>query len=185
MNDYYNNQYTGVAYINRIRMVPVSRGDDFRALTLSVKSGKKDPETGKAELTTQLDCKIVGTQAIAMFDRLLDKVDYTGDKKPVISASFQVGDIYPDGYVSKTGENAGKQQFVMKGRLLKLQHVYLNGERFAEEIDGPVLDGPVKLSQDDPDFDEKVNNLKSKGYCYDSEEALWYKPTLKEDSEAA
>lgn len=193
MNEYFNNTYKGLAYVNRIRMVPVNRGDDFRALTLNVKSGKR-LEDGKAQFTVPLDCKIVGGQAIAMFDRLLNEVDQSGDKKPVITASFEAADIYPDGFVSKSGQNEGKQVYIMKGRLLKLTHVYVNGKRFDEDSDTPEtterpIEGELMPSQDDslplvvtvdkfdPEYHSKVAKLAEQGYKWDDEEQSWYLPT--------
>lgn len=134
-NTHYDTSFKGLCYVNRVRMVKPSKADPYRAVTLSVKSGKRISTEGKGdkpEFTIPLDCKVVGTQAQTIFDQLLNQY-WDDEHPPVISAAFDVGDIYPDTYVGTRGKNAGQTVSILKGRLLKLHDVYVKGERIDAE----------------------------------------------------
>ncbi|HEB92335.1 MAG TPA: DUF3577 domain-containing protein [Gammaproteobacteria bacterium] len=211
-NSHYDTSFKGLCYVNRVRMVKPSKSDPYRAVTLSVKSGKRVSTEGKGdkpEFTIPLDCKVVGAQAQAIFDQILE--EHWDDKKPpVISAAFEVGDIYPDYYVGTRDKNAGKTVPILKGRLLKLHDVYVKGERIdtpvetadASDADTPAAAQPetasaetredrtvdavaeeaasfpsvVRLSKDDPDFEERKARLKAEGYRWDRENKAWRRP---------
>ena len=207
---HYDTSFKGLCYVNRVRMVTPAKSDPYRAVTLSVKSGKRVSTEGKGdkpEFTIPLDCKVVSAQAQMIFDQILEQ-HWDEENPPVISAAFDVGDIYPDAYVGTRGKNAGQTVQVLKGRLLKLHDVYVNGERIdapteagdvgnadtpaeaqqedtpregesipADAAAGESLSFPsvVRLSKEDPDFEERKAQLKAEGYHWNGEEKAWYR----------
>lgn len=140
---YWNDHYTGACFLNNIRLVNTKK-DPFLSLDVHVKQGKK--EAGKTK-TQRINVNVVGKRAEAIVSALLEKYDFSNGVKsdsnpkghPPISAIFTIGDLWADAYMSDD-----KPRGALKGRLVALQHVYVENERF----DNPEDFGEVQSSSD-------------------------------------
>jgi len=134
MSEHFNDHYYGQCYVNRSRRVNLDRAEPFLAASLAVKKGKKDAQ-GRPEYTQQLDCNLVGSQAISMVEALIEYLASLS-KKVSVSGTFKAGDIEPGKpYTAKQGKYEGQTITPERGRLIKLTHVYVDGVRFREDLD--------------------------------------------------
>ena len=125
---FFNLTTTGVGYANRIRKIPLRKGYAL-AVTFDAKRGEAD-EKGKVATTT-IELYARGSEAIKHIQNLLDNgYDPLKDK---VYASFEIGDIQPDvnekdgspkSYVRKDGTH----KVVLRGTLLRIKFMMLNGE---------------------------------------------------------
>lgn len=125
---FFNLTTTGVGYANRIRKIPLRKGHAL-AVTFDAKRGEAD-ENGKVATTT-IELYVRGSEAIKHIQNLLDNgYDPLKDK---VYASFEIGDIQPDvnekdgspkSYVRKDGTH----KVVLRGNLLRIKFMMLNGE---------------------------------------------------------
>lgn len=125
---FFNLTTTGVGYANRIRKIPLRKGYAL-AVTFDAKRGEAD-ENGKVATTT-IELYARGSEAIKHIQNLLDNgYDPLKDK---VYASFEIGDIQPDvnekdgspkSYVRKDGTH----KVVLRGTLLRIKFMMLNGE---------------------------------------------------------
>ena len=198
---YYDFHCTGLAYINRLRLVKPDGGSPYLSVTLAFLRGKADAEGKVAK--TWVDCRIVGGQAKARANTLLEHITEEGadPDKAKIMATVKIGDLKPDPFIYRSGPKAGQPGFSLKGRLLQINHVWLDGSPFDfgdepegqsdEALEGELIrsdsDKPmsgaeqsrpamVKLSKDDPDFLRKKTDLKKQGYRWDPKQAAWCLP---------
>lgn len=113
---------SGLGYLNRVRMVPVKRGEAFMACTISALHGSAD----KPEYTT-FDVRVSGGQAQEVIQMLWD--DVMGKQRVLIG--FKIGDIYPEAftYEKDMGKHKkGEIGVMVKGRLLKVTFAKVNNE---------------------------------------------------------
>ncbi len=92
---YFDLHTTGIGYLNRIREVPIRRGEPFLAVTVAALHGAAD----SVEYST-IDCKVVGAQAEKLVRRCKEAVE--AEKKVLIS--FRIGDIWADPFTYEKGE---------------------------------------------------------------------------------
>lgn len=109
---------TGIGYLNRIREVK-TRGKPFMSVTVAALRGS----TESAEYT-YIDCNVVGEEAEKLIRRCQDAVD-AGKK---VLASFRIGDIWTDMFTYETGAKKGQAGVSLKGRLLFINWIKVNGE---------------------------------------------------------
>lgn len=124
---YYDLHVHGVGYVNRIREVPVKRGDSFWACDISALHGAED-----AIEYTRFDCRISGSEAAKLIKRL-DKACQE-DKKILIG--FKLGDLYAESFVYRKGDRQGETGVSLKARLLYIGWIRVDGE--------PVYTAPAK-----------------------------------------
>jgi Protein of unknown function (DUF3577) len=110
----------GIGYLNRIRTVAVKKGPSYQACTIKALMGVGD-DVEKLEV----DCKIVGKQALASIELLKSAV---ADKRKVI-VGFRVGDPKPDWYEYTNSENKTETRACLKARLLILTFAKVDGQR--------------------------------------------------------
>lgn len=115
---YFDLHTTGIGYLNRIREVK-SRGKPFVAVTVAALRGS----TESAEYT-YIDCNVVGEEAEKLVRRCQAAVD--AEKKVLVS--FRIGDIWPDMFTYETGAKKGQTGVSLKGRLLFINWIKVNGE---------------------------------------------------------
>lgn len=115
---YFDLHTTGIGYLNRIREVK-TRGKPFVAVTVAALRGSTD----NAEYT-YIDCNVVGEEAEKLIRRCQPAVD--ADKKVLVS--FRIGDIWPDLFTYEKGEKKGQSGVSLKGRLLFINWIKVNGE---------------------------------------------------------
>ena len=132
--DYNDAHMTGACYINNIRIVETRGGKSYLSLSLSVLQGRKD----NPEYLRIRSANATGSQAKAMTEKLHalwlllpDKEVPEGQKyapsKAKIFARFKIGDLQATAFMGSDGEPKPSLQ----ARLLKLTHIYIDGERLS------------------------------------------------------
>lgn len=122
---YFDLHTEGVGYLNRVRLVKPRKGDSFLACSISAMRGDSDEVQ-----YTHFDVRISGSDARKVVEGLRPDVDA---KKKVI-VGFRIGDIFVDRFVYQNdGEHhkKGEVGVMLKGRLLKVSFVKVDGERIA------------------------------------------------------
>lgn len=116
---YFDLHITGFGYLNRVREVPIRKGDPFMACDIVALHGDaNDPEK------TRFDCKVSGTEAANLIRRCRDAVD--AGKKVLIG--FRLGDLNPELFTYQGGEKKGEQGISLKARLLFVSWIKVDGE---------------------------------------------------------
>jgi len=118
---YFDMHTTGVAYLNRARVVTPRQGKPFYAVTLAAMHGKSDDMQ-----YTHIDCRVVGSEAKQYFESLKSHID----EEQAVLIGFVVGDIYPDAFIYEKGDKQGKPGASIKGRLLRIKWAKINGANF-------------------------------------------------------
>ncbi|NWA23962.1 DUF3577 domain-containing protein [Pseudomonas gingeri] len=116
---YFDLHTTGIGYLNRIREVSVRKGKPFMAVTVAALRGSSD----EVEYT-YIDCNVVGEEAERLIRRCQDAVNNKGKK---VLVSFRIGDIWPDTFTYDKGDKIGKTGVSLKGRLLFIGWVKVDG----------------------------------------------------------
>jgi hypothetical protein len=107
---YFDLHITGLGYLNRVRELPVKRGQPFLAVDISALHGEID----NVEYT-RFDCRVSGKEAQAIVRELMPAVEQ--GKKVLVG--FKLGDLYGETGVS------------LKARLLKIDWAKVDGQPFA------------------------------------------------------
>jgi Protein of unknown function (DUF3577). len=116
---YFDLHTRGIGYVNRIREVKPKKGDSFWACTIGALRGSVE----EAEYT-YFDCRISGAEANKLIRRCEEAVN--AEKKVMIG--FTIGDIYPETFVFEKGKNQGQTGVSLKGRLLFVSFIKVDGE---------------------------------------------------------
>lgn len=115
---------TGIGYLNRIREVkPRGKGKPFMAVAIAALHGSAD----EVEYS-YIDCNVVGTDAEKLIRRCQEAVD-TGKK---VLAGFRIGDIWADAFTYEKGDKKGQPGASLKGRLLFISWIKVDGETVYE-----------------------------------------------------
>ncbi|MFO7122262.1 STY4534 family ICE replication protein [Pseudomonas aeruginosa] len=115
---YFDLHTTGIGYLNRIREVPIRRGEPFLAVTVAALHGAADSVE-----YSYIDCKVVGAQAEKLVRRCKEAVE--AEKKVLIS--FRIGDIWADPFTYEKGAKKGQSGASLKGRLLFISWIKVDG----------------------------------------------------------
>lgn len=116
-NKHFDLHTTGFGFFNRVRSVNPAKGNPYWAVTVAACRGDENQKT-------YFECSVVGTKAKALFDEHLSSV--TKDDK--ITASFKLGDLYPETFVYGPGEKQGQTGVTLRARLLKITYLKVNDE---------------------------------------------------------
>ena len=116
---YFDLHTTGIGYLNRIREVEVRKGKPFLCVTVAALHGAADDVE-----YSYIDCKVSGSEA----ERItrLYWPSLSAGKKVLIS--FRIGDIWTDAFTYTKGEKQGQPGTSLKGRLLFISWVKVDGE---------------------------------------------------------
>lgn len=120
---YFDLHTTGIGYLNRIREVKPRKGSPFMATTIAALRGSSDDVE-----YTYIDCNVVGAEAEKLVRRCLEAVE--ADKKVLVS--FRIGDIWADAFTYEKGEKQGQPGASLKGRLLFIGWIKVDGETVYE-----------------------------------------------------
>lgn len=152
-DDFYNDNYSGIGWINSIRVHQSPGNEPFTALDLHVKQGPKEPKDGKRIRTLRLNTIIRGSLAAKVSQKLMESIDFSlpvrtdnsPDGRPVVSARFVAGSLELSSYVNKESDEVIP---TLRAALLSLSHVYVDGELFdlASEIEIDT-DTPINLDK--------------------------------------
>lgn len=116
---YYDLHTQGVGYVNRVREVPVKRGEPFWACTISALHGAEDSIE-----YTNFDCRVAGSEAAKVIKRL----NKACEENKKILMGFKIGDLYPETFTYKSGNKAGEVGISLKARLLYIGWVKVDGD---------------------------------------------------------
>ena len=117
---YFDLHVHGIGYVNRIREVPVKRGNPFWACDIAALHGAEDDIE-----YTRFDCRVSGTEAIKLIQRL--QPANAEEKKILIG--FKLGDLYTDVFIYKSGDKQGETGVGLKARLLYISWIKVDGEK--------------------------------------------------------
>ena len=118
--NYFNLFITGLGYLNRLREVPVKRGNNFFAVDISAIHGKSD------EIQyTRFDCRVSGKEAESILAQIKPFID---DNKNKVLVGFKLGDLYADTFIYQKGKRKGQTGVSLKARLLRIEWVKINGK---------------------------------------------------------
>ncbi|WP_047305783.1 STY4534 family ICE replication protein [Pseudomonas fluorescens] len=120
---YFDLHTTGIGYLNRIREVAPRKGNPFIAATIAALHGASD-----AVEYSYIDCNVVGTEATKLVRRCMEAVE--AGKKVLVS--FRIGDIWADSFTYDKGEKKGQSGASLKGRLLFIGWIKVDGETVYE-----------------------------------------------------
>lgn len=115
---YFNLHTVGIGYLNRVREVQVRRGQPFMACDIAALHGATD-----AVEYTRFDCKVAGGEAERLIRLYMDAVK--AEKKVLLS--FRIGDLWIDPFLYEKGEKQGQPGASLKGRLLFIDWIKVNG----------------------------------------------------------
>ena len=118
---YFDLHTTGIGYLNRVREVPVRRGEPFLAVEVAAIHGASDDVQ-----TVRFDCRVSGSEAHEIVGQLKEAIE--NDRKVLVG--FKLGDLYVDIFEYKQGEKKGQTGVCLKARLLKLNWVKVDGQPF-------------------------------------------------------
>lgn len=110
---------TGIGYLHRIREVQVRRGKPFMACDISALHGSADDVE-----YTRIDCRVSGEAADKLVRRCWEAVNT--EKKVLVA--FRIGDLWIDPFLYEKGEKKGQPGASLKGRLLFLAWIKVDGE---------------------------------------------------------
>jgi len=135
---YFNLHTVGIGYLNRVREVQVRRGQPFMACDIAALHGATD-----AVEYTRFDCKVAGGEAERLIRLYRDAVN--AEKKVLLS--FRIGDLWIDPFLYEKGEKQGQPGASLKGRLLFIDWIKVNGTLeykapARQEATGPAEQAP-------------------------------------------
>ncbi|NVZ63628.1 DUF3577 domain-containing protein [Pseudomonas gingeri] len=120
---YFDLHTTGIGYLNRIREVKPKKGSPFMAVSVAALKGSSN----NVEYS-YIDCNVVGAEAEKLIRRCQDAVSL--EKKVLVS--FRIGDIWPDIFIYEKGDKKGQPGVSLKGRLLFIGWIKVDGETVYE-----------------------------------------------------
>lgn len=116
---YFNLHTQGIGYLNRVREVPVRRGQPFMACDVAALHGASDDVE-----YTRFDCKVAGGEAERLIREHLE--DVRAERKVLIA--FRIGDLWVDAFTYEKGERKGQPGASLKGRLIFIEWIKVNGQ---------------------------------------------------------
>lgn len=117
---YFDLHTRGIGYLNRLRIVPAKnkKFKPFTACTIAALRGTtEEPEY------TYIDVRVYSEKAV----ELLESCQEALSKKQKVLISFLIGDIYPECFTYEHGDKQGQCGCGLKGRLLKISLIKING----------------------------------------------------------
>ncbi|MCO7054906.1 STY4534 family ICE replication protein [Pseudomonas juntendi] len=116
---YFNLHTQGIGYLNRVREVPVRRGQAFMACDIAALHGASDDVE-----YTRFDCKVAGGEAERLIREHLE--DVRAERKVLIA--FRIGDLWVDPFLYEKGERKGQPGASLKGRLIFIEWIKVDGQ---------------------------------------------------------
>ncbi|QXH87701.1 DUF3577 domain-containing protein [Pseudomonas shahriarae] len=116
---YYDLHTRGIGYLCRAREVQVRKAEPFMAVTVAALHGAADDVE-----YTYIDCRVTGAEADTLIRHCKDEIN-SGDK---VLVCFTIGDIWISPFTYQKGDKKGQPGASLKGRLLYLSMIRINGE---------------------------------------------------------
>ncbi len=128
--EYFDPCFSGEGYLSRIRQVKPKGAKPYFAVAVSFPKGKRKLEDGEKREYLYLDCNVEGESALDLIKKLGWVVDQ--DQNASIWCSrINIGDLWLDQYPDK---NTGLPKPCLKGRLLFLGSIWVNGEVYYQHV---------------------------------------------------
>ena len=195
MSEYYDILVSACGFLNRVRTVEVDEGESFLACTFAALRGVKGGKGEKSERSelTYFDVKVVGNDAKELLARFQDVIN---DRSRNVFASVRLSDLTVSSFVYQKGERKGETGYAIKTRLLAIESLAIDGNVVYRRSEDPAVktkadsakqvemgqangalepERPeiVRLSKDDPAFEEKRQALVQAGYRWDRSQRYW------------
>lgn len=132
MNDdkkYFDLHTRGIGYMKRLRTVKPKGKKSASFLACSIAALRGDTDSKEY---TWFDVKVCGKKAFEILKEYADKLK----NEQKVFVSFVVGDTYPEHYTDKDGALRG----YIKGRLLRIALLKIDGEVIYREADNDTTD---------------------------------------------
>lgn len=124
---YFDLHTRGIGYVNRLRTVTPKKAKPFLACTIAALRGSTDePEY------TYIDVRVYSDRAVELLESCQDALA----RKDRVLISFNIGDIYPECFTYEKGEKKGQSGCGLKGRLIKITLIKINGHEVYRENAG-------------------------------------------------
>jgi len=147
---YFDLHTTGIGYLGRIREVKLKKGQPFWACTIAALLGEcKARDSQEKREYTYFDCNVVGVEAEKLIKRCAPAV--AAGKKVLVG--FVIGDIHLDRFVYDKGEKKGETGVSLKGRLLRIRWIKIDGVMQWQEPPKDVQDTPCAPAPAQADID--------------------------------
>ncbi|EOI6865101.1 DUF3577 domain-containing protein [Yersinia enterocolitica] len=130
---YFDLHTTGIGYVNRLREVTPKKGSSFTACTISAMRGESN-----AVEYTYIDVRVYNQDAANLLWQYKDALD----NKQRVTISFRIGDLYAETFEYKNGERKGEIGISLKGRLIAITSISVNGENVYRTIYTPTSELP-------------------------------------------
>lgn len=143
---------SGIGYLNRIREVKPRKGSPFLATTIAALRGSADDVE-----YSYIDCNVVGAEAEKLVRRCQQAVE--AGKKVLVA--FRIGDIWADAFTYEKGEKKGHPGASLKGRLLFIGWIKVDGENVYEAQPRDTASQPDSLAA--PEDDTPPHQLANAG----------------------
>jgi hypothetical protein len=124
---YFDLHLTGLGYLSRVREVTSAGQGRARArpfLACSIAAFHGDPEVQNGIVYLNLDLIVSGEKAK---DAVLSVMNDANDRDVKVLVGFRAGDHYISTYEIRQGDRAGQMGTVLKGRLLKVFWIKVDG----------------------------------------------------------
>jgi len=118
--EFFNLFTTGVAYVNRAREVALENGNPYLACSLAALNGPKQKVKYR-----YIDCSVVGDKAQELIRKYMAIIK---DENRKVLCGFKIGDLWVDTFIFQKGPKQGQPGFSLKGRLLVLEWIKVDGE---------------------------------------------------------
>ncbi|WP_397453238.1 STY4534 family ICE replication protein [Pseudomonas sp. NA-150] len=142
---YFDLHTHGIGYLNRIREVSVRKGNPFMAVTVGALHGASD----QVEYT-YIDCKVAGGEA----EKLVRRCQHAESAGKKVLVAFRIGDLWVDTFTYEKGEKKGQTGASLKGRLLFISWIRIDGEQVYQ---APTRDENPEPSATDTPNDQAEN----------------------------
>jgi len=123
---YFDLHIMGIGYLNRVRKVPVKRGNPFFAVDISALHGSSQDVQ-----YTRFDCRVSGSEAQAIIEQVQPMIE---DDKTKVLIGFKLSDLYSETFVYQKGDKAGQTGVSLKARLLRIEWVKVNGKQIEFDL---------------------------------------------------
>ena len=181
---YYDITIRGVGNLYRPRIVKPKEGNnnEYKAIDINMLNGHEDNVK-----YVRFSTKIVGNHAKEVLTRHWDRLVKADRDGQEILAQAVITDPRPASYQTKQGE----VRHYIQGRLVWLSFIRIDGEEIYkappreangassqtsstnEDTSEETLPATVKLSKEDPNFEQRKTELKKQGYRWDNKQVAW------------
>ena len=117
---YFNIITKGLGSIHDVRVVKLEGGRSFRAVRMSLIEGHVDNPR-----FVFIDLMMKGEVTVDLFRQYREAI---ADKKQVVLAAVEIGSLRTTAFVYKNGERKGQLGSALKGALIGISHLTIDGE---------------------------------------------------------